>query len=127
MNARLKASAGAYITAVALFYLAAIYVDTIVAANEPPDALAPWLSLGVFAVVAICFLDWLVQRLHDARLSGLIIGISQVLLVDVYYPLSGQRAWLTALVSALVLVVGWGIVGTVYGVLLGDGGDASAG
>ncbi len=56
----------------------------------------------------------------------MIIALSQILLVDVYYVLNGQRTMMVAGASAVVLLVGWVAGGMVYGKLLGGGSEAAA-
>ncbi len=47
----------------------------------------------------------------------MVIGVSQILLVDVSYVLNGTREIGVALASLVVLLVGYGITGFVYGKL----------
>jgi len=57
----------------------------------------------------------------------MIVAVSQIILVDMYYALNGQRAVIAAAASAALLLVSWAAVGTVYGKLLDGGpGDAEA-
>ena len=57
--------------------------------------------------------------------SAMIVAISQILLVDVYYVLNGTRGIATAGASAALLLVGWGVIGMVDG-KLSDGQGAEA-
>ena len=54
----------------------------------------------------------------------MIIAVSQILLVDVYYVLNGSRGVAAGGGErALLLLVAWGLIGTVYG-KMSDGSAA---
>ncbi len=63
------------------------------------------------------FLDWVNQSIGNPIRSAMVIGVSQILLVDVSYVLNGTREIGVALASLVVLLVGYGITGFVYGKL----------
>ena len=55
----------------------------------------------------------------------MIIAVSQILLVDVYYVLNGTRGIAAGGASAVLLLVSWALIGTIYG-KLSDGSGAAA-
>tara|TARA_B100001123_G_scaffold133103_1_gene154258 strand:- start:234 stop:437 length:204 start_codon:yes stop_codon:yes gene_type:complete len=65
----------------------------------------------------VLFLDWVNQSIGNPIRSAMVIGVSQILLVDVSYVLNGTREIGVALASLVVLLVGYGITGFVYGKL----------
>ena len=62
----------------------------------------------------VLFLDWKNQSIGNPIRSPIVIGVSQILLVDVP---NGTREIGVALASVVVLLVGYGITGFVYGKL----------
>ena len=79
--------------------------------------MSPFVSLAAISIVGAFVLSWVDGSVGNPVRSGLIIAVSQILLVDIYYPLGGQRGWLSAVVSAVLLVVGWSLLGIVFGKL----------
>ena len=78
-----------------------------------------WISLAIISVLSAVFLDWINQSVNQPMKSAMIIAISQILLVDVYYVLNGSRGVGPAFASIVVLLAMWGVAGTVYGKLVG--------
>ena len=77
-------------------------------------------------VFFILFYDWVNQQVNHPIKSAMIVAVSQILLVDVYYVLTGQRPMMQAAASVVVLLIGWGAAGMVYGKLL-DADSGAAG
>lgn len=120
MNGDMKAIGGAAVTGFVVFYVLTSYVFNPIMANDTPGAaMNPFLTLAVTSVVGVLILAWINGAVGNAVKSGAIIAICQIALVDIYYPMGGQRGWTTAAVSAVVLLVGWTLVGMVYGKLSG--------
>lgn len=120
MNGDMKAIGGAAVTGFVLFYVLTSYVFNPVMANDTPgQAMNPFLTLAVTSVVGVLILTWINASVRNPVKSGAIIAICQIALVDLYYPMGGQRGWTSAAVSAAVLLVGWTLVGMVYGKLSG--------
>ena len=78
------------------------------------------------SVLLILLFDWVNVSVGNPVRSGLIVALSQILLVDVYYAMNGMRGIAAAGASAVLLIVGWTAVGLVYGMLSG-GAPAGAG
>ena len=127
MSARMKPLLGALVTAYVVFYLGNTYFFAPAMANDAPTGamLPAWLSLAVTSVVLVMLFDWVNLSVKNPVRSGLIIAISQALLVDFYYVLNGTRGVTAAGISAVLLLVGWGAVGMVYG-KLSDGQPTEA-
>jgi len=79
----------------------------------------PWASLAVASVSLILLYDWVNVSVGNPVRSGLIVALSQILLVDGLYVMNGTRGIAAAGASAAVLIVGWTVVGIVYGKLSG--------
>jgi hypothetical protein len=128
MSSRLNAMVITAITAFVLFWLGVRFVFGPVMANDQPGAGLPsWLALAIASILFVVLLDWVNGAVGNAVKSALVIAISQIVLVDIYYPLNGTRGWAAAAASIGVLLVGWFIVGTVYGKLTSGGGAESGG
>ena len=128
MSERMKPILGALVTAYIIFYLGVTYFFGPILANEAPaEAMMPaWTSLAVVSVLLILLFDWVNVSVGNPVRSGLIVALSQILLVDVYYAMNGMRGIAAAGASAVLLIVGWTAVGLVYGMLSG-GAPAGAG
>ena len=124
MNGDMKAMVGAVVTGFVVFYVLTTYVFNPVMANDVPGAaMNPFLTLAVVSIVGVVILNWINGAVGNPMKSGAIIAICQIALVDIYYPMGGQRGWTAAVVSAVVLLVGWSVVGFVFGKL--SGGSAA--
>ena len=122
MSARLKPLLGALVTAYVIFLLGLMYFFGPINANDAPTgAMMPgWASLAVVSVLLVLFFDWVNVAVQNPVKSGLIVAISQILLVDVFYVMNGTRGIVAAGASAVLLLVGWAAVGMVYGKLSGE-------
>lgn len=91
------------------------FVGPILANDMPMGAVVPgWVALLVPAVLYILLLDWAARVVGHPLKAALLIAVSQVLLVDVSYVLIGTRGIVAAVASAVQILVGWAIVGTIY-------------
>ncbi len=128
MGARMKPILGALVTAYVIFFLGLTYFFGPISANDMPgDAMMPaWASLAVLSVVLVLFYDWVNVSVQNPVKSGLIVALSQILLVDVFYVMNGARGIAAAGASAVLLLVGWVVVGVVYGKMSGGAAPAAA-
>ncbi len=128
MSERMKPILGALVTAIVVNYLGVYYFYGPIAESAGPGTME--LPRGVALVIAsvffILFFDWANQQVKNPVMTGVIIAVSQILLVDVYYYLSGQRPMMQAAASAALLLVSWIAVGMVYGKMSGGGSPAAA-
>ena len=85
-----------------------------------------WLSLAIVSVLSILFYDWVNQCRRGSRsASAMIVAVSQILILDVYFVLNGTRGIAAAGAGAVLLLVGWGVIGVVYGKLFDGPGRRS--
>ncbi len=128
MSERMKPILGALVAAYLVFYLGNTYFfGPILADDMPADAMMPtWASLGVTSVLLILLYDWVNVSVGSPLRSAMMIAVSQIVILDVYYVLNGTRGLAAAGASAALLIVGWIAVGVVYGKLSG-GAPTSAG
>ena len=127
MSERMKPILGGMVTGIIVNYLGVYYFYGPIAESAGPGTME--LPRGVALVIAtvffVLFFDWANQQIGNPIKTGLIVAISQILLVDVYYYLSGQRPMSQALASVVVLLVSWLAVGAVYGKLMGAGSQGA--
>ena len=128
MSERMKPILGALVTAYIVFYLGLTYFFGPILANDAPAGpmMPAWASLAISSIFLVLFYDWVNVSVGSPVRSGLIVALSQILLVDIYYPLNGTRGIAAAGASAALLIVGWVVIGIVYGKLLG-GASTGAG
>jgi len=123
----MKPILAAMVTATLVNYIGVYYFYGPIAANDAPggEMLPRGVALLIASVFFVLFYDWVNQQVNNPFKSAMIVAISQILLVDVYYLLNGQRGIIAAAASAVVLIVGWGAAGMVYGKLLNGGPEAA--
>ena len=128
MSERMKPILGALVAAYIIFYLGVTYFFGPILANDAPAGpmMPDWASLAVGFVLLILFFDWVNVSVGNPVRSGLIVALSQILLVDVLYVMNGTRGIAAGAASAALLIVGWTVIGIVYGKLSG-GAPAGAG
>ena len=118
MTDRIKPLLGALVAGYIVFFVAATYLYQPVAALPAMDPLVPtWLSLAIALVLLVLFFDWMNQAVGNPMKSGIIIAVSQILLVDCLYVLNGNREIESAVASVVVLLAIWCTIGFVYGKL----------
>ena len=110
MSERIKPILGALVTTLVIGYVGVTYFfGPIMADDAPAGPLMPsWASLGVYALISVLFYDWVNQQVGHPLKSAMIMAISQILLVDVYYVMNGSRGMAAAGASIVVLLVAWG-------------------
>lgn len=128
MTERMKPILGGMLTAIIVNYIGVYYFYGPIAASAEPSGLdlPRGVALTLASVLFILFFDWANQQIKNPIKTAIIVAVSQILLVDVYYVLSGQRPVGQAVASVVVLLVGWVAAGFVYGKLL-DGSAEAAG
>lgn len=119
MGERMRTILGTTAVATGIGYIGTIYVlFPAIAANPAEQALlsSPW-DLIVYLLIAIIFFDVLVQKTGNAMLTAMTFAISQILILDVFYVLNGNRAAYPAVLSAAVLLVSWYAIAKTYDAL----------
>lgn len=95
-----------------------IYLPQSTANPAPGAPMLPFMAaLALIAVIEVFLLEWVNQKVNNAMRSALIIALSQIALVDIYYVLNGTRSVVAALASAVTLLIIWLAGGFVYGKL----------
>ncbi len=128
MSERMKPILGAIITVIIVNYIGVYYFFGPLAESAAASGLdlPRGVALTIASIVFVLYFDWVNQQVGNPVRSAMIIALSQILLVDVYYVLNGQRTMMVAGASAVVLLVGWVAGGMVYGKLLDGGSEAAA-
>lgn len=117
MREHVKPLIGAFLT-LACFYLVGVlaFYAPIAARDSPGEPLVPRVvGFLISSVLYILLFAWIVRAIRDPMKAALAIALSQLLLVDVDYLLSGERGLATAAASAVLLLVSWSATGWVYG------------
>lgn len=108
---------GAFLT-LSCFYLVgvlAFYAPIAAADSAGPPLVPRVVGFLISSVLYILLFGWLVRATRHPMKAALAIALSQLLLVDVDYLLSGERGLATAAASAVLLLLSWGATGWVYG------------
>jgi hypothetical protein len=106
-----KALLGTAIVSGVLGYLMNTYLFTptlsadAVAAAAAAAMVPAYAGWVVSSVISAFVISWVTGMTGNGVKSGLVIAVSQIVLVDVNYVLNGRRALATAAASAVVLLV----------------------
>ena len=116
MAGRIKSIVGGALTGGVLTYFA---VENLFNPAMPEPAFEavlanPIAGSVVYWIVAILFFDWAVQNTGKTMLTAMVIALSQILLVDVFYVIVGRRELQPALISVGIILVIWAAVAFVY-------------
>lgn len=74
----------------------------------------PLIAFAIYVVLAVLLFEWTTRRVGNPWVAAFVLGAAQFILVNVDMVLRGDRAFLTAAVSTLVLVVTWASLALVY-------------
>ncbi len=88
-----------------------------VAAAAAAAMLPMYASLALMGVINALMISWVTGMTGNGVKAGLVIAVSQILLVDVFYVLDGRRALATAAASVVALLVSLVASGYTYGKL----------
>ena len=116
MSDRLKPIVGAWVANFVVGFVGVTYIFGPMSADAPASSpmFSTPVSIAVFGVIGILFFDWVVQQWGNPVKTAIILTISQILMVDVYYVLNGNRDVPAAVVSALILLASAWAYGTTY-------------
>ena len=109
MLARMKPILGAPVVGTAIGHLGTtmFFYPAMDAAGSapplPPMIESDLLASFVYVLIAVLFLDWVVQKAGRPMFNAMVIAISQILIVDVNYVMIGRRALEPALISAVII------------------------
>lgn len=116
---RIKPVLGAFLTLSCLYLVGFFFFFGPIAAEDAPgDPLVPkFLGFLIAIVLYIALFVWVSREMGSPLKAAFTVALSQFLLVDVDFVLTGDRGVMTALASTILLFVSWGLTGWVYGKL----------
>lgn len=121
MGRRVAALVGAWVC-LSILYLAGFYFFGHLFSEESLVAPPPvpfFVGFALSNALLILFFAWLVKEMDHPMKAGLAIAVSQLLLVNVTYVLTGSRTLIAGVASSTVLLVTWPLVALVYSQILG--------
>ena len=71
----------------------------------PPLIENDLLASFVYVLIAVVFLDWVVQKAGRPMFNAMVMAVSQILIVDVNYVMIGRRALEPALISVVIILL----------------------
>lgn len=112
----IKAVLGAYLTLAALYLLGVFaFFRPIAEGDMPSGALVPPLvGFLLSTVLHAAFFVWIAKEIGSGLKAGVILALSQLLLVNVDFVLRGDRGLVTAAASSVLLLGSWTATGWVY-------------
>lgn len=87
-------------------------VAEVVPPSEPP--VHPLIAFAIYVVLAVLLFDWTARQMSNAWKAAFVLGAAQFILVNVDMVLRGDRAFITAAASSLLLVATWASLAVVY-------------
>lgn len=129
MGRRVAAFVSAW-ACLSVLYLAGFFFFGRLFAGESLVAPPPvpfFVGFALSNALLVLFFAWLVEEMDHPVKAGLAIAVSQLLLVNVTYVLTGSRTPVAGAASSAVLLVTWPLVALVYSKILGasDRSEAS--
>ena len=116
VRANAKPILGAYVTLSVLFLVGVLFVlDPIALADAPGEPLVhPLLGFLLSTALYVALFVWVDAHMRHPIKAALAVALSQLILVDMDFVLSGKRGMGLAAASAILLLVSWSLVGWVY-------------
>ena len=81
------------------------------ASNAP---FSPEITSLLGSIVFVLFFDYAIGMVGDVMKTAMVIALSQIMIVDVYYVINGERGIAAAAVSAVILLLSWFVAAKVY-------------
>ena len=121
MGERMKSILGAAAVGGIVAYIGIEYLFSPAMAANPPDQVdailsSPW-DIVLYVLILVVFLDVFVQKVGNTMVTAMSFATAQILIVDVFYVMNGNRAAYPAVLSAIVLLVSWYSIAKVYDAL----------
>ena len=121
MGERMKSILGAAAVGGIVAYIGTEHLFYPAMAANPPDQVdailsSPW-DLVLYVLILVVFLDVFVQKVGNTMVTAMSFATAQILIVDVFYVMNGNRAAYPAVLSAIVLLVSWYSIAKVYDAL----------
>ena len=79
---------------------------------EPP--VHPLIAFAIYVLLAVLLFEWTARQMGNPWRAAFALGAGQFILVNVDMVLRGDRAFVTAAASTLVLAVTWASLALVY-------------
>lgn len=74
----------------------------------------PVITSLLGSTVFVLFFDYAIGMIGDVMKTAMVIALSQIMIVDVYYVINGEREVAAAAVSAVILLLSWFVAAKVY-------------
>ena len=121
MGERMKSILGAAAVGGIIAYIGTEYLFYPAMVANPPDQVdaivsSPW-DIVLYVLILVVFFDVFVQKVGNTMLTAMSFATAQILILDVFYVLNGNRAAYPAVLSAFVLLVSWYSIAKVYDAL----------
>ena len=121
MGERMKSILGAAVAGGIIAYIGTEFLFYPAMAANPPDQVdafvsSPW-DIVLYVLILVVFFDVFVQKVGNTMLTAMSFATAQILILDVFYVLNGNRAAYPAVLSAIVLLVSWYSIAKVYDAL----------
>lgn len=128
MMRRVGALAATAVVAAIVTFVGVFYFFEPIAAADFPSAPPVPTAVGflVYILLSVLLLDWVNRQVGRPVKAGLIIAVSQIILVSVDFVLRGERGIVTGAASAVLILVTWTVMGAVYGAVLTKSGEDQA-
>ena len=106
-------------TTVAVFVVTYSGVRFLFAPQMGPDyassaPFSPELTSLLGSLVFVLFFDYAIGMVGDVMKTAMVIALSQIMIVDVYYVINGERGVVPAVMSAGVLLASWFVAAKTY-------------
>ena len=117
----MAALTAAALVAVAVNLVGVFYVFRPIAEADSVGWLPPpAIGFFIYVLLSVLVLDWAIQRFGEPVRVGLLIALSQIILV-IDLALRGDRGFATAAAGALLILVTWTAMGFAYGKVFPEG------
>lgn len=114
MTRRVAAISAAALVAVAVNFFGVVFFFRPIAESDSVGALPPpAIGFLVYVVLSVLVLDWAIQRFGQPVKVGLVIALSQIILV-VDLVLRGERGIATGAAGSVLILVTWIAMGFAY-------------
>ncbi len=116
MGERMKSIAGAAGVGGVIAYVGTTYLfyPALEATPSGEVLLSSPFDIIAYVIIAIVFFDVFVQKVGNTMLTAMLFAVSQILILDVFYVLNGNRAAYPAFLSAGLLLASWYAIGWTY-------------
>lgn len=121
MKRRILALIGAWVC-LSIVYMAGFMLFGPLFADEAlvaPPLVPFFFGFALSNTLFVLFFAWVSEQMDHVLKAAITVAVSQLLLVNVNYVLTGGRTVVAGIASSVVLLVAWPLVAVVYQSLLG--------